>query len=79
MRYDLINNHHSHNLTQHEIFDVYIDIFNMREGQRVKHGLPILSGRDHRMVFIFSDRTNLTPSVIMHVPFLHERKLYLNR
>jgi len=51
----------------------------MTDGQRVKYGTPLVSKRDHRMAFIFSDRQNFTPCVIMHVPYLHEKKLYLNR
>ena len=79
VRYDLIEQSHNYALTENDVFDFYYDIFKMKEGQSVKNGTPLLSLRNHRLAFIFSDRQNFTPSVIMHVPYLHEKKLYLNR
>ena len=62
-----------------EVFDYYYDIFQLNEGERVKSGTPLDSIRSHKMAYITSDKVNFSTSKVKYVPYLHEKKIYLNR
>lgn len=69
----------SHILVENEVFDYYTDIFQLNPGERVKSGTPLDSIRSHKMAYVTSDKENFSTSKVKYTPYLHEKKLFLNR
>ena len=79
IRYDQIESKSNRQLTEDEVFDYYTDIFHLARGERVKSGTPLDSIRSHKMTYVTSDKVNFSTSKVKYVPYLHEKKIYLNR
>jgi len=79
IRYDLMEQKNSHVLLEDEIFDYYTDIFQLKPGERVKSGTPLDSIGSHKMCYVTSDKENFRTSKVKYTPYLHEKKLFLNR
>jgi len=79
LRYDRMNKKDSHILVEDEVFDFYYGIFQLKPGERVKSGTPLDSMRGHKMAYVTSDKVNFSTSMVRYTPYLHEKKLYLNR
>lgn len=79
IRYDLVDKPNPEQYKENEIFDFYFDIFHLKDGERAISGTPIDSYRDHKMAYIISDKVNYGISSIFFVPYLHDKKIYLNR
>lgn len=56
LRYDLMNKKDSHVLLEDEVFDFYRNIFQLKDGERVKSGTPLDSMRGHKMAYVTSDK-----------------------
>lgn len=78
IRYDLIADPKGVTLTEEIIFDKYFDIFPMKSNLRVQSNTPIDSYLSHRFAYIIQDENFLEPRVIRILPYLHERKIFLN-
>jgi hypothetical protein len=79
LRYDLMKKKDSHVLVEDEVFDFYYGIFQLEPGERVKSGTPLDSMRGHKMAYVTSDKVNFSTSRVTYTPYLHEKKLFLNR
>ena len=78
IRYDLINKS-GMTYKENEIFDYYFDIFELKEGERVKAKTPLDSIKSHRLAYIVSNKESYSTQRIILMPYLHENKIYLNR
>ena len=79
LRYDVINRSDAHAYQENEVFDFYYSIFDLQPGERVKQGTPLDSFRDHKLAYIIENKIDKTTSKVKFVPYLHERRVYLNR
>lgn len=79
IRYDLIFSEKNQNLKQNEIFDYYFDIFDLQPGRKVRSNTPLDSIRSHKFAYIISDKNFDKPYKLLVYPYLHDRKIYLNR
>ena len=67
------------NLSNDEIFNQYNDILDLSENQKIKMDTPLDSMQSHRFLYVILNHNDLEPKKLMIVPYLHERKIYLNR
>lgn len=79
VRHDLINQHHSASYTEKDIFDNYLDVFELEGKMKIRTNTPLDSFRYRRFVYILQDGAYKQTKQIMITPYLHERKIYLNR
>ena len=45
----------------------------------MKEGTPLDGGRSHRFAYIMSNREKYSEMKVLFMPYLHEKKIYLNR
>lgn len=64
---------------ENEIFDFYNDIFILGENEKVRSNTPLDSIQSHRFGYITIDTSQKSTRNIMLLPYLHDRKIYLNR
>ena len=79
IRYDLIEQEHSHQYNENQIFDTFFDIFELEKGLRVRSNTPLDSYLSHRFCYIISDSLKQRCKRLRVLPYLHERRIYLNR
>ena len=81
IRYDLINMQRTQAFmyTENQIFDSYFNIFSLHKNEKVRSNTPLDSIRAHRFAYIIQNQIDFTPKKLMVLPYLHERKIYLNR
>lgn len=79
MRYDLINSPKNYKYRENELFDFYYNIFDLGESIQIRSGTPIDSIRYHRFIYVTRDKQMKLAQKIMILPYLHERRIYLNR
>jgi hypothetical protein len=78
IRYDLLDKRDAL-LTSDQVFDSYPDIFNIDEDQYIKFGTPLKSLQSHRFAYIINDSSKTQCNIVRMMPFLHERRIYLNK
>ena len=66
-------------LPENQTFDFYDGIISLEENEMVKQNMPICSLLHHRFVYLTSNVKELTPNKLKIYPFLHERRVYLER
>lgn len=80
IRYDLINSPKNYKYREHELFDYYFGIFKFeRPSTRIRSNTPLDSIRYHKFVYVTQDSMCNYPRQIIFLPYLHERRIYLNR
>lgn len=79
IRYDLLDKYKLDYYTEEQIFDIYSEIFDLDDNIKVKIGTPLDSMQAHRYAYIFSDTKMEHANTIYIVPYLQERRIYLNR
>ena len=79
IRYDLISSPMNYKFEEHQIFDFYSDIFALKPTTKIRTRTPLKSIRYHRVVYITKDLNHEETQRIMILPFLHEKRVYLNR
>ena len=79
IRYDLLLQKNMTDLAEFEVFDFYENILSLDAEERVKTMFPICSLASHRFIYMTQNQRNLLPNKIKILPFLHERKVYLNK
>ena len=79
IRYDLINQLNNQKYTENQIFDFYQNIFSLTEGIKVRSNTPLDSIRAHRFAYVTNDSNFNSPKWLFILPYLHDRKIYLNR
>ena len=78
IRYDLLTGQPGSSLQEGTLFDKYIDLFPLESNLRVRSNTPIDSYLAHRFAYIIQDQNLRDPRIIRVVPYLHERKIFLN-
>ena len=66
-------------MTDSQVFDLYEGIFDLESRYKVKVGTPLDSKQAHRFAYIFEDKQKSQPYIIYLMPYLHDRRIYLNR
>mmetsp|Transcript_8198 Transcript_8198/g.12570 ORF Transcript_8198/g.12570 Transcript_8198/m.12570 type:complete len:118 (+) Transcript_8198:3002-3355(+) len=66
-------------LKQNNLFDKYDDILDLKPTERVHSKNPVICNENHRQVYFTRNFSSLSPMRMIILPFLHERKLYINR
>ena len=79
VRYDLLSNQKGKEYDENHIFDKYSSLLHLDYKEQVICKAPILSQDQHRMVYISINRGLLKPKRFIILPYLHERKIYLNQ
>ena len=79
VRYDLIDDKSIRNLTNEEVFNQYDNILELKRDQQIKMDTPLDSFQSHRFLYVVLNHNELQPKSLMILPYLHERKIYLNR
>ncbi len=79
LRHDLIERNQTVQLKQNNVFDKYDDLLDLKQTERVHSKNPILCNENHRQVYFTRDASRLSAMRMIILPFLHERKLYINR
>ena len=78
IRYDLIHDPNIPHVSQNEVFNYYSNIFETQDGEKVDSRSPIDSHGGHRFGYFLSESHKFKPRKLILVPYLHERKIYLN-
>jgi hypothetical protein len=72
--------HYGANGQNQEIyFNSYHNILTLEEGETIKTNMPMESLQSHRLAYVVLNNQDLKPKKMIIVPYLHERKIYLNR
>ena len=79
IRYDLLENQCGNHYNENNIFDKYSSLLDLDYKEMILCNAPLLSHDHHRMVYISSNQKLLKPKRIIILPYLHERKIYLNQ
>lgn len=79
IRYDLLESCDCQKLKEHEIFNYYFDIFQLKKNEKVIASTPLDSFRSHRFGYVISNQIDLQPEKVMITPYLHDKRIYLNR
>lgn len=79
IRYDLILGNPNVQYSAENILDTYLDIFILDPNERVRNDTPLNSYQSHRLAYIITDKSKEKSLRVLVVPYLHERRIYLNR
>jgi hypothetical protein len=79
LRYDLMKHYGANGMNQEIYFNQYHDILNLEDGESIKTNMPLESIQGHRLAYVILNNKVMKPKKLMIVPYLHERKIYLNR
>lgn len=79
IRYDLIDNINNQKYREDDIFDHYLDIFDLPDGMKIQSSTPNDSKKVHKFVYIMCDENFERPKELLVVPYLHDRRIYFNR
>ena len=60
-------------------FNHYNSILQLNKGDIVKTNSPLDSIQGHKLAFVILNNNELAPKKLLLLPYLHERKIYLNR
>lgn len=66
-------------MSQEEAFDKYENLLDLKKGETVVCGTPITSLELHKMAYFTRNKRFYKPSRLIILPYLHERKIYLNK
>lgn len=78
IRYDLVNALEASSYTDKQFLDQYNDLFQL-DGELITTKSPISSWKSEKLAFLIIDPTSYRAKKILIMPFLHNRKLFLNR
>lgn len=78
IRYDTMINTKSDNIKQEHYIDKYANILDLKKGERVLAKMPKLSLNCHKTIYLVSNQPFRKPYKLIILPYLHERRLYLN-
>jgi hypothetical protein len=79
IRFDMLLNNKDVQYEAEDILDTYLDCFILGPGERVRTDTPLNSYQSHRLAYIITDKNREKPLRVLVVPYLHERRIYLNR
>ena len=79
MRIDLIRSAKSYKYKEVELFDFYDNVLSLGSTIQIRSGTPLDSIRYRRFIYLTRDKDCNLPVKIMMLPYLHQRRIYLNR
>lgn len=79
LRYDLMKEYGGIGQHQEVYFNKYDDMLALEEGETIKIDSPLDSIQAHRFAYIMLNNEKLSCKRLLIIPYLHERRVYLNR
>jgi len=80
IRYDLLEQLKGTEIKENQFFDHYSDILSMKHADDyVQSGTPLQTCLYNRLLYIIRNHKMLLPRKLLILPYLHERRIYLNR
>jgi len=79
IRYDLLETYKGGEIKSNQLFDEYAEILNLQGNAFVQSGTPLQTCLYNRLAYIVRNEKDLKPRQILILPYLHERRIYLNR
>lgn len=80
MRYDLLEQQKGGEIMENQLFDHYSDVINLgNKNKKVEMGMPLQTCLYNRLAYVIKNFAEQKPRTLMILPYLHERKIYLNR
>jgi len=78
VRYDVIDNNEE-SFPENQVFDHYMNVLSLSENDYVQPGTPLQTCLYNKLAYIIGNHVNLKPRKVLIMPYLHERRIYLNR
>lgn len=79
MRYELMAEYTVSNFDTSDVFNKYNEVLELSANDRVKTKSPLNSIQSHRFAYVILNSKDMVPKRVMLMPYLHERKIFLNR
>lgn len=79
LRYDLMKTFGTAGSNQDIYFNKYKNVLKLGDQESIKTNSPIVSVENHRFAYVTLSKNLKDPKKVTVVPYLHERKVYLNR
>ena len=80
IRYDLIDKSNGGELKENQLFDYYSNIIPLKNSNTyISSGTPHLTCAYRRLAYVIRNRREFQPDRILILPYLHDRRIYLNR
>jgi hypothetical protein len=80
IRYDLLEGQTKVKLNEEQVFDHYDNILLMKdESDYVQSATPLQTCLYNKLAYLIRNIKKLKPRVLLILPYLHERRIYLNR
>ena len=81
IRYDLLISMKGEEIKESQLFDYYHDILSLKnKGEDfIQSGTPLQTCLYNRLAYVIRNRKKLLPRKLLILPYLHERRIYLNR
>ena len=80
IRYDLLETQKGGEIKENQLFDHYYDIIKFDHNKDyVESGMPLQTCLYNRLAYIIKNFSHLRPGKLLILPYLHERRIYLNR
>ena len=80
VRYDLIEKNKGENIPENQFFDHYSDIISLKYPEYyIQSGTPLQNCMYNKLAYIVRNIKRANPRTLMVLPYLHDRKIYLNR
>ena len=77
IRYDLINQRSE--IKENQLFDFYSNILLLKGDDYVQTKTPLQTATYNRLAFMIRNLVKLKPRILRILPYLHERRIHLNR
>ena len=79
IRYDLLDTSMVREITEAQLIDYYQDLLGVKPGEKIHSSNPLLCIDYHKLSFFTNNSKMMMPMRIIMLPFMHERKIYLNK
>jgi hypothetical protein len=79
IRYDLMKRFGINGADEKIYFNQYEEILQLNKNDIIKTNTPLDSIQSHKLAFVILNNHELAPKQLLILPYLHERKIYLNR
>lgn len=79
LRYDLMKQYGGIGANQNLYFNKYDEVLSLQKGETIKIVSPLDSIQAHRFAYIMLNNESLSCKRLLILPYLHERRVYLNR
>lgn len=79
VRYDSMMHTKSDFIGENNFIDKYINILDMKRGEKVFAQMPVTSMSCHKQIYLISNQVQRQPMKLIVMPYMHERKLFLNK